>query len=158
MNDVYRHIGHLTNRQMTNRHPEIDVRWTGRGACRMTGCMSGTRKSGINHSKLLVVDGRRAVVGSSNLDFLSTKHASELNLEIDDPSGQLARAFAIFWNEADESADESTDESADESADESTDESAELVAEESDKVVDRFGQVLWVAAHRVPRQDLSLGD
>ena len=99
MNDFYRHIGHLTNEQTARRLP-AEVRWTGGGECRSGGCMAATETAGINHSKLMVVDGRRVLVGSTNLDFLSMKHASELNLELDDPSGTMARVFDEFWDGA----------------------------------------------------------
>lgn len=102
MNSVYKRLGHLTNEQTADRYPEIEIRWTGEGGsdCRVGDCMAGSHDRGVNHSKLLVADGTRVLVGSSNLDFFSTKNSSELNVEMEDPSGTMSAAFQRFWRDA----------------------------------------------------------
>lgn len=101
LNDFYRHLGHLTNGQTARRHPRLEVRWSGGGECHVReGCMAHREIDAVNHSKLLVVDRSAVLVGSSNLDFFSLKHASELNLELSDPSGTFAAVFERFWERA----------------------------------------------------------
>ncbi len=54
---------------------------------------------GVVHNKMLVIDGRRAYVGSQNFDWRSLSHIHELGLRIDDPhlSGQLQALFDMDW-------------------------------------------------------------
>lgn len=54
---------------------------------------------GVVHNKMLLVDGRRAYVGSQNFDWRSLTHIHELGLRIDDPrlSGQLQALFDMDW-------------------------------------------------------------
>jgi len=103
MNTFYRWLGHLTNEQVERRYShELEIRWANRrdATCRLPGCQGGTAPRGVNHSKLLVVDDEHVLLGSSNLDWLSIVHSSELNVAFVDPGRHIANVFARFWAEA----------------------------------------------------------
>jgi len=103
INTFYRWLGHLTNEQVERRYSrELEIRWANRrgATCRLPGCQGGTAPRGVNHSKLLVVDSEHVLLGSSNLDWLSMVHSSELNVAFVDPGGRIAGVFARFWAEA----------------------------------------------------------
>lgn len=104
INTFYRWLGHQTNERVARRYSrELRIRWAnGRGGetCQLPGCVQGSATHGVNHSKLVVVDDQHVIVGSSNLDWISLVHSAELNVAFVDPSGQMARVFARFWDEA----------------------------------------------------------
>ena len=59
----------------------LDVRWFSRdGKSAMEG-----NGAGVNHAKYVTVDGRLAIVGSSNLDEQAINHSREVNLVVERP-------------------------------------------------------------------------
>lgn len=59
----------------------------------------GALTGGILHAKYLLVDGKRAYVGSQNFDWRSLEHIHETGLLIDDPDvvAQLSAVFEQDW-------------------------------------------------------------
>ncbi|MCG8709624.1 phospholipase [Brenneria sp. 4F2] len=55
----------------------------------------GKLSGGIVHAKYMLVDGKRAYVGSQNFDWRSLEHIHETGLLIDDPT-VVAQLYAIF--------------------------------------------------------------
>jgi phosphatidylserine/phosphatidylglycerophosphate/cardiolipin synthase-like enzyme len=59
-------------------------------------------RSGVQHAKFFVVDGRVSFLGSANLDWRAMRHIHEVGLHIDDVviAQGLARIFARDWEDA----------------------------------------------------------
>lgn len=85
------------------KHPEnLDVRYfQNPGAPEGADVPSGNAAgNGASHAKLMIVDGKTAIVGSANMDNSSWYYAGELNLVIQSPDtvGQLnATVFEPAW-------------------------------------------------------------
>jgi cardiolipin synthase len=83
-----------------SNHPTVD--WAAQAALEpllAAGCRIWTRPAPFNHSKLMCVDERWSLIGSSNWDTRSFRLNFELDLEVYDP--QLARAIGALMRPPD---------------------------------------------------------
>ena len=70
--------------------PGIELRWID---------MKKISGGGVQHAKLMVVDGRQVFVGSQNLDWRALKHIHELGVRVADEriAGAYLRVFEYDW-------------------------------------------------------------
>jgi putative cardiolipin synthase len=83
------------NAHVTYRHDHVQLLASGAKISRFSPSLDPGQKRDVIHSKVLIFDGKRAIVGSQNFDMRSTHTNAELGILFEEPE-LIAEIMAIF--------------------------------------------------------------